>query len=64
MAPQRKLTAFRLDDDLLEGLRVVYDRDGILPSEQVRRAVRTWLEAKGVLEQNSGRKRAHARKRQ
>jgi hypothetical protein len=64
MAPQRKLAAFRLDDDLLEGLQVVYDRDGILPSEQVRRAVRTWLEAKGVLEQNSGRKRAPARKRQ
>jgi hypothetical protein len=63
MAPQRKLAAFRLDHDLLEGLQVVYDRDGILPSEQVRRAVRAWLEAKGVLEPNSGRKRTAVRKR-
>lgn len=31
------------------GLQVVYERDGILPSEQVRRAVRAWLESKGVI---------------
>lgn len=48
-AAQRKATAFRLDDDLFEGLQTVYERDGILPSEQVRRAVRAWLEAKGVI---------------
>jgi hypothetical protein len=38
-----------LDDDLFDGLQAVYERDGILPSEQVRRAVRKWLEAKGVM---------------
>jgi hypothetical protein len=63
MTPQRKLAAYRLDDDLREGLQTVYERDGILPSEQVRRAVRTWLEAKGVLEQKSGRERVSTRKR-
>jgi hypothetical protein len=63
MAAQRKLAAFRLDDDLLKGLQIVYDRDGVLPSEQVRRAVRAWLEAKGILEPNSGRKRAAVRRR-
>lgn len=48
-AAQRKVATFRLDDDLLDGLQTVYERDGILPSEQVRRAVRTWLENKGVV---------------
>jgi hypothetical protein len=48
-AAQRKVATFRLDDDLLNGLQSVYERDGILPSEQVRRAVRTWLENKGVV---------------
>jgi hypothetical protein len=38
----------RFDDDVLAGLQLVYDRDGILPSEQVRRAVREWLQARGV----------------
>jgi predicted metal-dependent hydrolase len=40
---------FRLDTELIDGLRRVYDRDGVLPSEQVRRAVRWWLEGKGAL---------------
>jgi hypothetical protein len=44
-----------LDDELLEGLRLVYDRDGILPSEQVRRAVRLWLTRKKVLAPRSER---------
>lgn len=48
-AAQRKVSTFRLDDDLLEGLQAVYDREGILPSEQVRRAVRAWLERKGAV---------------
>jgi metal-responsive CopG/Arc/MetJ family transcriptional regulator len=49
MTPRRKLFAVRLDDDLLEGLDAVYARDGAQPSEQVRRAVREWLERKGVM---------------
>src|SRR5689334_15000736 len=49
MVAERRAAGFRLDTDLLEGLRVVRERDGILPSEQVRRAVRKWLEGKGVL---------------
>ena len=49
MTPIRKLSAFRLDDDLRDGLQAVWERDGIQPSEQVRRAVRVWLEEKGAL---------------
>jgi Ribbon-helix-helix domain len=41
-------TAFRIDEELLEGLRLVKDRDGIPISEQVRRAVLMWLESKDV----------------
>lgn len=61
VARTRQIVTFRLDDDLLVGLKAVQDRDGILPSEQARRAIRAWLEAKGVL--RAERKRAVTRKR-
>ena len=61
MALTRKIATFRLDDDLLNGLKAVQKRDGIPPSEQARRAIRRWLEAKGVLK--SERKRAATRTR-
>jgi len=53
-----KITTFRLDDELLEGLKAMQERDGVQPSEQVRRALRAWLETKGILK--PGRKRAAA----
>jgi hypothetical protein len=61
MAVTRRIATFRLDDELLKGLRAVHDRDGIPPSEQARRAIRMWLEAKGVVK--AERKRAVTRKR-
>jgi len=48
MTPVRKIATFRLDEDLLEGLRLVHERDGVPPSEQARRAIRMWLDSKGV----------------
>lgn len=45
---QRRVTTFRIDEELLDGLRSVEERDGILVSEQVRRSIRDWLEKKGV----------------
>lgn len=62
MTPSRKIGTFRLDDDLLEGLKAVEERDGIPPSEQARRALRMWLESKGVIKK-AERKRAATRKR-
>jgi hypothetical protein len=47
MAP-RRVTAFRIDEDLIAGLQEVWTRDGVQPSEQVRRAIRAWLDAKDV----------------
>ena len=47
MTPKR-LTNFRLEDELLEGLSQVKDRDGIPLTEQVRRAVRLWLDSRAI----------------
>lgn len=58
----RRVTAFRIDEDLLEGLQVVWERDGVAVSEQVRRAIRAWLESRAVLTK-SERKRVAPRKR-
>lgn len=49
MTPTRKLHNFYLDPELSDGLKTVKDRDGISEAEQVRRAIREWLERKGVL---------------
>jgi transposase len=47
MSP-KELTAFRVEADIMEGLRRVKDRDGVPLSVQVDRALRAWLEEKGV----------------
>lgn len=60
MSP-RTTTTIRLDDDLLEGLQELKERDGVPVSEQVRRAIQAWLEAKGI--RKPERKRAVTRKR-
>jgi hypothetical protein len=44
----RRRYNFWIDDDQREGLREVKERDGVLESEQIRRAIKAWLEAKGV----------------
>lgn len=63
MSP-RRVTTFRIDEELLDGLREVFDRDGVMPGEQVRRAIRAWLEAKGVIEpKKTERKRVATRRR-
>jgi Ribbon-helix-helix protein, copG family len=58
----RQLTNFRLDAELLDALRAIKDRDGIPIAEQVRRALETWVESKGV-KVKADRKRAGTRKR-
>ena len=46
--PPKKLTGFRIDEELLRGLDDVWERDGVTIPEQVRRAIRDWLQKKGV----------------
>ena len=57
----RKKYSFWIDDAQAEGLKTVKERDGVLESEQIRRAINDWLEKKGV--KKSERKRAVTRKR-
>lgn len=44
----KEMTAFRLEPEIMEGLRRVKDRDGVPYSVQVDRALRAWLKKKGV----------------
>lgn len=57
-----KQTNFRLEEELLAALQEIRDRDGIPVSEQVRRAIRNWIDSKGV-KVRAERKRAVTRKR-
>ena len=45
----RKLYNFYIDPDLAAGLKALKKRDGVPEGEQLRRAVREWLQRKGVL---------------
>ena len=51
--PHLRLTSVRLDEDLLDAMARLFERDGIQKSEQVRRGLRQFLEAKGVIERPS-----------
>jgi antitoxin component of RelBE/YafQ-DinJ toxin-antitoxin module len=58
----RRITTFRIDEELLNNLREICERDGIPVSEQVRRAIRAWVESKGITKK-AERKRAVTRRR-
>lgn len=60
MAP-RKLYNFLIDPELAAGLKALKERDGAPESETVRRALRGYLQRKGVLK--AERSRAVTRKR-
>jgi hypothetical protein len=61
MTPRRRYN-FWIDDELREGLSVVRERDGILESEQIRRAIKDWLEKKGVVVKAAPRRAVTRRK--
>ena len=65
MTPIRRTVTFRIDDKVLQGMQELWQRDGITISEQIRRALRAWLDAKGVSvpDHKTERKRAATRKR-
>jgi hypothetical protein len=48
-------TAFRLDPELLDALQAIKRRDGIPVSEQVRRALQTEIDEKGIMKSESQR---------
>lgn len=51
----RVLINFRIDRDLMAGLKFVAERDGVPQSEQVRRAIRAWLESRKAIKATSRR---------
>ena len=61
MTPRKKYS-FWIDDHQADGLKEVKERDGVLESEQIRRAINDWLEKKGVRKKME-RPRAATRRR-
>jgi hypothetical protein len=59
----RRITTFRIDEELLTGLREVQERDGVPVPEQVRRAIRAWLDEKGVTLKKSAPRRVSPRRK-
>jgi hypothetical protein len=47
----------RLEDELLEGLQALKDRDGVPVSEQIRRAIAAWLKMRGIKVKAAPRRR-------
>ena len=47
MSPRRRYS-FWIDDAQARGLKAVKERDGVLESEQIRRALDAWLRGRGV----------------
>jgi hypothetical protein len=45
----RTMISFEIDQDVADALRAWKERDGINISEQLRRAVRSWLEQHGQM---------------
>ena len=57
------MTSLELPSELKAGLDAVKDRDGVPLSEQIRRAIRTWLADHGIdVDVHAGRPQARKRK--
>jgi hypothetical protein len=46
--PKKRLYSFFIEPSQLAALKALQARDGVLPSESIRRAVDAWLRRKGV----------------
>jgi len=57
----RRKYSFWIDAAQADGLKAIKVRDGVLESEQIRRAINRWLEKKGII-MKPERKRAVTRK--
>lgn len=49
MGQRTRVLTFRPDPEIVEAMERLRERDGIPFSEQIRRALRTWLESRDVL---------------
>ena len=62
VTPRNRYT-FYIDGEQRAALASIKERDGISESEQIRRAIKMWVEQKGVAQEKTERPRAVARKR-
>jgi hypothetical protein len=63
MTPRtRKLYSFWIDPEQAAGLKRVKERDGVPESEQIRRALNSWLNRNGVTEKTAPRRVSPRRK--
>jgi hypothetical protein len=62
VSPKRKYS-FWITEDQYDGLKVVKERDGVLESEQIRRAIDAWLETKGIAKKTARPRAGNTRKR-
>jgi hypothetical protein len=61
MTPKSRIVNFRPDDEIFEAMERLKERHGTPFSEQVRRALRAWLQHQGELVKTRS-KRADTRK--
>ena len=54
MTPKDRVVTFRPDDDILEAMEKLRRDDGVPFSQQICRALRPWLQSKGVMKVLSG----------
>jgi hypothetical protein len=62
MSPSDRVVTFRPDEDVLKAMETLREREGVPYSQQIRRALRQWLESKGALKQPASR-RVRARRK-
>jgi len=53
MPPRDKVITFRPDNDTFDAMASLRERDGVPFSEQIRRALRAWLESKGAVKRRA-----------
>jgi hypothetical protein len=49
LTPTERVITFRPDEDLIEAMERLRKDEGVPFSQQIRRALREWLTAKGVM---------------
>ena len=49
MSPKQDYFTFGIPAPLKKGLQIVKERDGVSEAEQIRRAIKMWLIAQGVM---------------
>ena len=57
MYPKQRMSAFRLEEELMDAMDTVQERYGTPYSEQIRRALRAWLEQEHGIEVKTASKR-------